>query len=225
MQGFTLAEILIAIAIFALLVSIVMGSFNGVFFRTEALSIQRSNTEMARACLDRIATDLRNIYVEQPPFFKPVDMAEDRPPHRFAAGTALENTSPRVLLQFASKAHVVPHGPVVPGLAIIRYYTEELPGSADGGLRLRRSDVVLSGDGLPDLQADPILCENIKAIEFTCIDAEEEPHDGWDAAASDNDYATPRAVRIRLELAAPAGPTVFQTTVYLPVWREASGKA
>jgi general secretion pathway protein J len=225
MQGFTLAELLIAIAIFALLVSIVMGSFNGVFLSTEALTVQRTNNEMARACLERVATDLKNIYVELPPLFKPADMADAPPVDRFAAGTALDGASPRVLLQLTSRSHISARTSFDPGLAVIRYYLETSGGTGDSVHRLRRSDALLLSDTLPELQADPILCENIKAIQFLCIDADGEAHETWDSSSSDADYATPRAVTIRLELTSPAGSNAYETTIYLPVWREASGKA
>jgi general secretion pathway protein J len=225
MQGFTLAELLIAIAIFALLVSIVMGSFNGVFLSTEALNVQRTNNEMVRACLERVATDLKNIYMELPPLFKPADMTDAPPAHRFAAGAALDGASPRVLLQLTSRSHISARRSFKPGLAVIRYYLETSGGAGDSVYRLRRSDALLLGDTLPELQADPILCENIKTIQFLCIDADGEEHETWDSSSSDADYATPRAVAIRIELAGPAGSNVYETTISLPVWRDASGKA
>lgn len=224
MQGFTLAEVLIAIAIFALLVSIVMGSFNGVFLSTEALAVQRTNSEMARACMERLATDLKNIYVELPPLFKPADMTDTPPVDRFTAGAALDGASPRVLLQLASKSHIASHTSFTPGLAVIRYYLETSGGADDSVYRLRRSDALLLGDTLPELQDDPILCENIKTIQFLCIDADGEAHETWDSSISDADFATPRAVAIRIELTGPAGSNAYETTIYLPVWREASGK-
>lgn len=219
-KGFTLAELLIAIAIFALLVSIVMGSFKGVFLSTEALTIQRTNNAMARACLDRMTIDLQNIHVDLPPLFKPTDMAETPPDHRFAAGGALDAASP-VLLQFASKAHVAAHPNHVVEIAIIRYYLEPQGGTEDSVFRLRRADTLLLGDTLPELGADPVLCENIKAMQIICIDADSGPHETWDSDASDQDYATPRAVAIRLELISPSGSDIYETTVFFPVWRDA----
>lgn len=223
-QGFTLAELLIAIAIFALLVSIVMGSFNGVFLATEALTVQRTNSEMARACLDRVATDLTNIYVELPPLFKPADMTDAPPVQRFAVGAPSDNAEPRILLQLVSASHIAARNHLHPGLAVIRYYLETTGDTDDRVYRLRRSDALRLGNTLPDLQADPILCENIKSIQFNCIDADGESHETWDSSTSEADYATPRAVEIRLELAGAAGSNVYETTIVLPVWREASGK-
>ncbi len=77
---------------------------------------------------------------------------------------------------------------------------------------------------MPEPANDPILCENIRALKITYLDAEGEFSDAWDSSSVDYDYATPRAVRIRLELASSAGPAAFQTIVALPLWRSASGK-
>ena len=222
--GFTLAEILIAIAIFALLVSAIMGSFSGVFSRTEALAVQRSNDAMARACLMRMATDLGNAYVVRPPFFTPPETAESPSPYRFTAGGASDDTVPRVLLRFASRAHVDFSVRKRKGIAIIRYYIEAAAEEPEPTFRLRRADVLSDAGDLPTLGGDPILCENIQALQLAFLDAEGESFDEWDSSSEDRNFATPRAVRIRLELAGPGGPSLYQTIVALPIWRPPLGK-
>ena len=223
-QGFTLAEILIAIAIFALLVSIVMGSFSGVFSQTEALGVQRTNNAMARSCLMRMATDLGNAYVEKPPFFAPPEMLQDPSIYRFVAARAADGTDADVLLQFASMAHVDFSGQKQQGIAVIRYYLEPMGDRSAPLFRLRRSDVLVFGEELPETTSDPILCENILTLRFECLDADGEAAEEWDSSSKDQDYATPRAVTIRLELFAPEGSNHYQTMLTLPLWRSASGK-
>ena len=223
-QGFTLAEVLIAIAIFALLVSIVMGSFGGVFSHTEALGIQRANNAMARSCLMRMATDLGSLYVEQAPFFTPPEMSDPPGIYRFLAGRSSDSIEADVLLQFASRAHVDFGDHKQQGIAVIRYYMEPA-GDRDRTLfRLRRYDTVIYGDDLPEAEGDPILCDNVLSLTFECLDEDGEAVEEWDSASEARGYATPRAVRIRLELFAPEGPAVYQTVVALPLWRQASGK-
>jgi general secretion pathway protein J len=222
-QGFTLAEILIAIAIFALLVSIIMGSFSGVFSRTGELAIQRTNNAMARSCLMRMATDLGNLYVEKPPFFTPPETTQEPSLYRFVA--ASDDTAEGILLQFASRAHVDFSANGRQGIAVIRYYLEAMEAEAlEPAYRLRRADTLADEDPLPETANDPILCENIRAFQMAYLDDEGEAFDAWDSSSADYEFATPRAVRIRLELSSPAGPMVFQTVVSLPLWRPASGK-
>lgn len=223
--GFTLAEILIAIAIFALLVSAIMGSFSGVFSRTEMIAVQRSNTAMARACLMRMTTDLANAYVVQPPFFTPPESTEPPSPFRFVASGTSDNTTPRILLQFASQAHVDFSAQKRQGIAVIRYYLETADDEGPAPtFRLRRADMLADAGDLPEPQGDPILCENIRELQLRYFDMEGESFEEWDSAAVDQNFATPRAVRIRLELAAPAGPAVYQTIVALPFWRSPRGQ-
>ena len=222
-EGFTLAEILIAIAIFALLVSVVMGSFSGVFSQTESLALQRANMDMARSCFTRLSIDLSNIYVEKAPFYKPPEL-EEPSIYRFLAAAASDATDPEVLLQFASRAHIDFSGQGQQGIAVIRYYLEPMVTQDTPTFRLRRSDALVYAGELPEIKSDPILCENIVAMEFACLDAEGEPHEEWDSSSQDQGYATPRAVRIRLGLFTPGGPSVYETVVPLPLWRPASGK-
>jgi prepilin-type N-terminal cleavage/methylation domain-containing protein len=223
-QGFTLAEVLIAIAIFALLVSIVMGSFSGVFSRTEALGTQRANNAMARSCLMRMATDLGSIHVEKPPFFAPPEMADEPSPDRFLASMTADGAEAGLLLQFASRAHVDLSGRQQEGIAVIRYYIEPAGDRDQPLFRLRRSDVIAYGDELPELESDPVICENMTSITFEFLGHDGEAAEDWDSDAEDQGYATPRAVKIRLELSAPEGPAVYETVVALPIWRAASGK-
>ncbi len=222
--GFTLAEILIAIAIFALLVSIVMGSFSGVFSHSEELAIARNNSAMARSCLMRMTTDLANVFVEKPPFFKLPETSQEPSLFRFVATDGAESAETQARLQFASRAHVDLNADKRQGIAIIRYYLEVMDQGADPVYRLRRADWLADADELPELAGDPILCENIRALQMTYLDAEGGSFDEWDSSSADYQHATPRAVRIRLELNSPAGPTAYQTIVALPLWRLASGK-
>jgi prepilin-type N-terminal cleavage/methylation domain-containing protein len=223
-QGFTLAEILIAIAIFALLVSVIMGSFSGVFSQTENLALQRVNMAMARSCFMRMATDLGSAYVEKPPFFETPEPLAEPSIYRFVATPWSEAVDSQILLQFSSRAHIDFSGQGEQGIAVIRYYLEPM-GTQDVPIfRLRRSDDLVYGDELPDIKSDPILCENIVTLQFECLDADGETHEEWDSSSADQSYATPRAVVIRLKLFAPEGANLYETSVPLPLWRPASGK-
>lgn len=221
--GFTLAEILIAIAIFALLVSAIMGSFSGVFAPTQAIAVQRTNNAMARACLLRMTTDLGNIYVDRPPLYTPPQTDQESSVYRFV-GRRPSDASPRVLLRFSSRAHVDFNPQPRRGIAVIRYYLEAVDEQPEPTFRLRRSDVLADAGTLPEPRNDPILCENIKALQLEYRDDEGEIAEEWDSSSADHNFATPRAVRIRLELGGPAGSAVYTTIVTLPLWRPPSGE-
>jgi general secretion pathway protein J len=100
----------------------------------------------------------------------------------------------------------------------IVYYVHQL---SDESPVLRRADHLYP---FPDFQAsedDPILCDNILALEFGYIDAEGEMSDRWDSESAETDYATPRAVEIRLTVGTPARPKQFTTRVPLHAYRQA----
>jgi general secretion pathway protein J len=223
--GFTLAEVLIAIAIFALLVSIIMGSFSGVFSHTENLAVERANYSMARSCLMRMTTDLSNTYVRKSPFFTQPETGQEPSLYRFVATNASNSGNTQARLRFASRAHVDLSAEKRQGIAIIRYYLEAADQSAAPAFRLRRADVLSSVDELPELQNDPIICNNVRALQLEYIDPQGEPFEEWDSESADFNFATPRAVRIRLELVGTSGrPTVFQTVISMPLWRPPSGE-
>ena len=110
------------------------------------------------------------------------------------------------------------------GIAVIRYLLEPMGSDSPPLFRLRRSDVLAYGDELPETASDPILCDKVLAIRLECLDADGETVEEWDSSLEDRGYATPRAVKIRLELFSPVGPSVYQTIVVLPLWRAASGQ-
>ena len=223
-EGFTLAEILIAIAIFALLVSVIMGSFTGVFSQTESLALQRANMDMARSCFLRMTIDLSDIYVEEPPFFQPPETSAAPSIYRFWAAAASDAADSEVILQFASRSHIDFSGQGKQGIAVIRYYIEPMETQGTPTFRLRRSDALVYGDELPEIKSDPILCENIVTVQFAYFDADGGSQENWDSSSEDQSYATPRAVMIRLGLFTPEGPILYETMVSLPLWRSASGK-
>ena len=69
--GFTLLEILVAMAILGVVVTTVLASFNMVFSSTERLDNSATVFETGKSALDRIVADLGNIYILQRPFYKP----------------------------------------------------------------------------------------------------------------------------------------------------------
>ncbi|NJL59202.1 MAG: prepilin-type N-terminal cleavage/methylation domain-containing protein, partial [Desulfobacteraceae bacterium] len=76
-NGFTLIEILIAIFIFAIIVTTIFGSFNAVFSHSAAIREGTEIYEMARNCIDRMMTDLEAIYF--PMEYEPKELGEKDP--------------------------------------------------------------------------------------------------------------------------------------------------
>ena len=218
--GFTLAEILVAISIFAVLVSIVLGSLS--FMLSKASSIKEGITayEEIRVCLDRMTTDLRNVYVSVKPGYEPPGLDDDPDPYRFVC----EN--PRgegTLLEFTAFSHLPLGGGIPSRIGHIIYYLHE---TDQDGLVLMRRDTTLATDDkaarFDDSQwgMDPILCRHVKALSMICYDDAGTEFESWDSDSGDFSYATPVAVRVRIVIDGEPTGYPFETAVGLPVFRE-----
>ncbi|MFP3981174.1 MAG: prepilin-type N-terminal cleavage/methylation domain-containing protein [Desulfobacterales bacterium] len=230
-NGFTLLEILIAIVIFAVLATIVYSTFNAVISKTNAIKGQTSIDDMAAACLTRISRDLRAVYVEQYPLYKPPDSGDSPDPYRFAADMDYIGTERFSRLRFASTEHLPvstgdpENGSASAELAQIRYHVDKSDGSETGYV-LKRGDTPFPYDisenpaSDTDPEKDPVLCKGVEAFKLTCIDAEGNESESWDSDSEAREYATPRAVRVELKIKAPDGTHSFSTRISLPTYRE-----
>ncbi len=229
-QGFTLLEILIAIVIFAVLATIVYGSFNAVISRTNVIKDESAVYDMAGNCLRRISKDLQAVCVDRYPLFKPPDFDDEPDPYRFEGDIEYVGSEQFPRLNFASSEHLPlskgqPEKKAFPaGLARIRYYVEKDSGSVSGYV-LKRHDSAFPYDDepdrrIPDRKNDPVLCTGIKELKFTYQDGQGNDYETWDSDSETVEYATPRAVRIVLKISSDNGEHSFSTRVILPVYRE-----
>ncbi|WP_372682285.1 type II secretion system protein J [Desulfosarcina sp.] len=218
-SGFTLLEIMVAIFIFAVVITTVFGSFRIVFSSADAVGGDVAIFESARTCLGRMATDLKGMVVsDYPRYSKPTfDDAQD--PYRLVGDTSDVAGGSFGRLQFASLAHLAVNRDQRQGVCRIVYYVDQ---RWDETLVLRRADDLYPFPDFEESQDDPILCDNLLALEFAYQGAEDETSDRWDSESADTDYATPRSVDIRLTVGTPSRPKLFTTRVSLHVYREAA---
>jgi general secretion pathway protein J len=165
-----------------------------------------------------MAVDLGELFVSHYPRYTKPEFNDPKDPYRLVGDTTDVAGSTFGRLQFASLAHLPLNRDVGQGVCRIVYYVHQL---SDESPVLRRADHLYP---FPDFQAsedDPILCDNILALEFGYIDAEGEMSDRWDSESAETDYATPRAVEIRLTVGTPARPKQFTTRVPLHAYRQA----
>ena len=218
-SGFTLLEIMVAIFIFALVITTVFGSFRAVFSSADAVGGDVAVFQSARTCLDRMAEDLAAIYVSlyprytKPEFNDPQDIYALVGDETDVAGSSFGR------LRFASLAHLPFNQDVRQGVCRIVYYVQQ---RADDSLVLRRADHLYPFPEFEESENDPILCDNILALEFGYMGADDDMSDQWDSESPDSDYATPRAVEIRLTVGEPSRPKQFTTRVPLHVHRKAT---
>ena len=210
---------MVAIFIFAVIITTVFGSFRAVFSSADAVGGDIHLYATARSCLARMAEDLSAIYIlDYPRYTKPAfNDAEDI--YRVLGDNEDLQGTTFGRLQFASLAHVPFNRDPRRGVCRIVYYVLK---DDDDALTLRRNDTLFPFPEFEPSEDDPILCDAILGLTFAYTDAEGEPSDTWDSESSDNDYATPHAVTIRLTVGQAERPITFTTRVPLHVYRKAS---
>ncbi|MDY6822573.1 MAG: type II secretion system protein GspJ [Thermodesulfobacteriota bacterium] len=213
--GFTLMEILVAIALAAVVFTMLFGSFNLLFSNVGAVEEGISVYRSARVCLDRMSEDLHAVYVARPPAYEPPDFEDDPDPYRFRAEQSYGDSAS---LSFVAFSHLPLGGGIPADAGRIHYYLHQ---NDTGAVVLMRRDAVMrTDDAGAEAGNDPVLCENVKSLRLTFYDEQGREYDYWDSEARDFDYATPRAVGIELELEKDAATYRFRTLVSLPVYRE-----
>ena len=216
-DGFTLLEILIALSIFAVVVTTIFGSFNFVFGNVEAVETGMNDYEMASEGLNRMLADLRSLYASLPPAYDIPDTAEEPDPYRVVGELSAVGGGEFSRLRFTSLAHLPLGKQWRQGIAEIIYYVEEQP---DATLSLKRSDRLDFGEPAPEPRNDPILCENVRALKFSFLDAAGDDWDRWDSDSEQYEYATPRAVRIQLAVGSGEQTHAFDVLIALPLYRD-----
>jgi general secretion pathway protein J len=216
--GFTLAEILIAIFIFAIVLSTIYTSYTGTSRIVNETEYQTEIYRMARIALERMQEDLESVYMTERPEPTGLDEETDQASDFLGEDTDI-NGRHADSLRFMSRAHVVfsPRDQVS-GKAEIAYYV------AQNG---EEEDFVLYRSDTPELTQAPdagtgglVLCEQLLSVDFTYYDAKGEEHTHWDSTAGAFKYTLPRLVSISLEFENaldPEAPYRFFTTVALPM--------
>lgn len=227
--GFTLIEILIAMFIFGIIVTTIFGSFNAVFSTADDIDQGMVSYEMAKSCLDRMILDLRSIKVSSGVgYIKPtVGTDTQADPYRFIGDNSYADGGNFSRLRFTSHAHVGLENTVRDGIAEVVYYVQRTRDdtSDESSYVLRRADSLYPYKRFKDKtfeedQSDPVLCEGIKLLEFKYYDDENTEYDRWDSESEEFKYATPRAIKIKLEFGDDSSSILFETMVSFPIYRE-----
>lgn len=213
-------EILIAILILGVVVTTVLASFNMVFSTTEVLDRKAAVFEAARTSLNRMVQDLEQVHITRRPLYREPQPNDPPDPFRIEGVTEDIDGTNFANLRFASRSHIPPQRPGDKRIAQIWYYVQP---RNDGRLMLKRSDRLYPYPDLEKDSADAVLCEAVKSLAFTYIDADGTEADSWDSDQDTFGYATPTAVNIRLEVGDENESTVFETRIRLPVVRTKSG--
>jgi len=216
-RGFTLLEVLTAMFILALVVTVVLSSYDSIFSSAEHINISSDLMEMGNACIGRITADLEAIHVMSYPRYKQADIDDDQEIYHLLGEEKMLGGSTFTMLRFASLAHLPLNQDNRQGISEIVYYVQ----STDSGeFTLRRTDKLYPyPEKFEESPTDPVMCEQVRAFELVYYDHEGQEYKEWDSESDDAEYSTPRSIAIKLALGNEEVPVVFTTEVALPLYR------
>lgn len=218
-DGFTLAEILIAIFIFSIISVTIYSSLHSVLFSGRMIDGNIDRNEIARNCLNRMVSDIHALVVSLPPGYRKPETDEDADPYRIVGDTSYIGSSTFPRLRFVSLAHVAFARERPCGYARIVYYVQA---GDNGDYVLRRSDRCYPFEDFEASSRDPVLCDHLKSLKITYDDNEGIRHTAWDSDSEEFEYATPVGIDIVLEIGDDDHSAIFEVYVAPGIFREAA---
>jgi prepilin-type N-terminal cleavage/methylation domain-containing protein len=235
-KGFTLLEILIAIALFAALVAILYPAYIGTFRNIDITESHGTIYRMARIALERISEDLASAC---PPGTTRRSDDEDWMTGFLGKDSEIEGRCADELgfvsekhISFGTRPKINDSEDMsetiteirVSGRGYLRYYIDEIEGK--DGFVLYRSDNPELADQSEDKTERYILCEGLYGINFSFQDENGDTYDEWDSSVGSFLGRLPAHVSIELEFINPAdpdSPVKFITSVSLPLSKREYG--
>ncbi len=208
--GFTLIEILMAISIFAIVISLAYGSYRATFHIIDSTESQTEIYGKAQIAMDLISHDLGSLYLGTNGFL------QGKPQN---SGTRKADT-----MRFTSTAHLaLNRNEQAAGYATITYTVEEDPETRD--LRLFRQDTAFRPQETdePETNRGLLLCDGLQEVQFLYQGSNGEQQDSWDSREIEESDTHAQKLPDRIEInllfsnpAADAQPITFKTAVTYP---------
>jgi general secretion pathway protein J len=208
--GFTLLEVLIAISLFAIAVSIVYALYGAMISVVDRVEEKMAHNDRVRVALERLNHDLVGLY---------------RGERGYLIGRTTDYRGDEPFLEFLSTTRLVfdPRQPPLP-LTLIRFYLQDE--DQDTAVLLRSESPVLPGQEEPGggdgEGVKTVLCRGLAGIEVSYVRGTDE-RDEWDSSSGgtqqEEDERFPSMVKLELVFAEPGGEGAederYPTTVYL----------
>jgi len=223
--GFTLIEVLLAIFIFAVVISLIFTAYTGAIRIMNETDSQAGVQRMASITLERMTEDLESLSLSA--WIKPGGTSENVLSGRFLGENLEVEGRSADRIRFLSRAGISFGNSVTGGgMAEISYYLTQ---EGDEG------DFILYRSETPALEPSPEketggleLCRGLRAIEISYMNGNSEVSEEWDSDAAETKNQLPRLVTLTLSFRDPSGDEEavysFRTSVLLPLWREQNEK-
>ena len=216
-RGFTLLELLIAMSMLVVVLTAVYGSYQSSLTRNPSMENDNQSQEMVRTCLNQMLSDLSAVYVLSVREYHPLQASAPPNPYGVFAETLSVGNKTFSRLRFSSLFHLRLDYGRHQDIAHIVYYVQQLP---DGSFVLRRSESFFPYPPFQENPADPVLCKNIRTLNYVFYDSKGQTYQTWDSDSSDQGRKTPTAVHITMESAPMEGTVIkMETSLVFPVFR------
>jgi general secretion pathway protein J len=213
-SGFTLLEIVVAIAIFAVIISLIYPAYTGTYRNIETAETQAEIYEMARTAMIRIVEDLESIYIPEP---SEGGQSEKNDEALIGQDDSIEGRESDKI-RFFSRSHIdLNESQNEGGEAKIAYYPIM---KEDKSITLYRSDTRSTLEWPEDNTGGWKICEGLYSINFTYRGRDGNTYDTWDESVAGQENRLPSMVTVTLEFIDkddPEKPLTFSTSVALPL--------
>lgn len=191
-RGFTLMEVMIAVAITALMGTVVAMAFQTGFNAKEIVEADADRYRMLRTAMNRMAREIGSAYVSDRYDLKRFRDQNDRPSNFVGE---------RDKLLFTTFAHQRLYTDAKESdQAVVEYFVESSnERGANGRLDLKRRVNPNVGERMDRGGTTDVLYEGLKSIEFSYWDSEKKDWDDeWDTRRTERKSILPTRVRITL---------------------------
>lgn len=214
--GFTLIEVLIAIFIFSMVITAVFTSFREISLSANIVNKTGAVYEMIQGATAVISRDLESVYVDPKISYAQKGFNDDPDPYRFESKMDLSVSEPFPMLRFTTLAHLPVNRDTRNGVAEVVYYMDE---TEEYGWVLRRSDRIFFHKEFEKRKTHPTLLRHVKTLTLTYYDEDAEEHEEWNSDSDESGYATPSAVKLRMDIEDEGRILPFEMRIDIPCFR------
>ena len=217
-QGFTLVEVLVAMAVFSIILLTIFSAFRTFSTSVDQMNNQRRTTDASHPGLHAMLSDLDQLFLVPYPRYKRPQDQDDADPFRLEGSETPIDGRPFSQLSFTC-VNPAPIGAVpANGVSRITYYVRRHGKRLD----LHRADRGWPFDGLLSPCTDPVLIRGISSFSLTYAGGDRPEMATWNSDDTSFDYAFPTRIDIAVGLEGDSGKRMLRTAVVLPVRREAA---
>jgi general secretion pathway protein J len=210
-KGFTLLELLLAIAITAVIITIVNFAFFQSNKNIEAIRIQREAYQSVRIAMDRVIKDLTCAYIPSP-LLRPTMTAEDMSMYRFVGINDESDSIDKDTISITTTTDIG-FSKVPGGICEVAYYLKLMENKKDIYTLMRREDPT-PHYGPTKAGSEMELAEGVLGMNIIYIDDSNQEVKEWDLSKK---LALPKQVKVTLTFEAGKDKLIFTGTAALPL--------